>query len=121
METKNILIVDDDALIRAILKDMVSGISGFAVVGEAGDGLEGLEVSKELVPDIVILDLIMPKMNDIQMAREIVKAGLSSHLILCSTIKDEAMLEDAKASGITAFLKKPPVEEDIVSTLKSLL
>ena len=117
---KTVLIVDDDALFRAMLKDIITNAEGYEVVAEAEDGAEGLKKVKKFSPDIVILDLIMPKMNGIQMARQLKRDGVNTHMVLCSTMKGDEILDDAKNAGITACIKKPPELNDVVSTLKTL-
>lgn len=117
---KTVLIVDDDAFFRRILGDMVSGADGFEVIGEAEDGISGLEKVSELNPDIVFLDIVMPLKNGIETAWELSHLKKPPHIIMCSTMRSEVIIKDAKASGISAFITKPPQTEEVVSILKSL-
>ncbi len=99
---------------------MVSGIEGFNVVGEAEDGVEGIKKAKELAPEIVFLDVVMPLKNGIETAWELSRSANPPQIIICSTMKGEAVIKDAKAMGVCAYINKPPQKEEVVEILKTL-
>jgi CheY-like chemotaxis protein len=74
MDGKCILIVDDNAVIRRSLRRILESVDGWQVCGEAADGQEGIEKAKELDPDLIILDLSMPRLNGLEAARILSKA-----------------------------------------------
>jgi CheY-like chemotaxis protein len=121
-----VLIVDDDLLILAILKDIVSKLPGFVCVGEGTDGEEAIERSAELSPDIILMDIVMPKLSGIEAARRISARRISAltnppKIIICSSMSGEEIIEDAHAAGIVAYLKKPPTALSVLEALKKAL
>jgi DNA-binding NarL/FixJ family response regulator len=110
-ETVRILLVDDHAVLRQGLRSIVTGYEGFEVVGEAADGMEAVELAQRLRPDVVIMDINMPKMNGIEATKrikakqpEIVVIGLSVHQ---SSNTAEAM----RAAGASGYLTKENAAE----------
>ena len=79
----NILLVDDSVLARYLLKQILIS-KGHQIVGEAGDGLECIDKVKELSPEMVILDLIMPKMKGIETLKEIMKINPEIKVVMCT-------------------------------------
>jgi DNA-binding NarL/FixJ family response regulator len=76
--TKYILLVDDSELIRLATRHFLESQTGFEVCGEAIDGIDALEKASHLNPDLIILDIAMPRMNGLQTARELaVAAGIN--------------------------------------------
>ncbi|MCK5237019.1 MAG: response regulator [Deltaproteobacteria bacterium] len=116
-----VLIIDDDAFFRRIISDIISKADGFTVIGEANDGIEGLDKLDELQPDIVFLDIIMPLKNGIETAKEISKRANAPKIIMCSTMKSDSIIKDAENCGISAYIKKPPQEEEVLNILRSLV
>ncbi|MDH4226481.1 MAG: response regulator [Deltaproteobacteria bacterium] len=116
---KNICIADDDAFFRTILKDILTS-AGHNVLGVAEDGAAAVVMAKELKPEIFILDLVMPEMNGIEALREMKLMPTPPKVILCTTIKGEKVLAEAKAAGIDGYVKKPFNEEEILGTIAGL-
>jgi DNA-binding NarL/FixJ family response regulator len=103
---KSILIVDDSALIRRLVKLFFDSHTGFAVCGEAADGAEGVEKAQELKPDLVILDLAMPRMNGLETAAALRKTMPGLPIILFTMHKDIVPAEEARDCGIASILSK---------------
>ncbi|NLL38771.1 MAG: response regulator [Clostridiales bacterium] len=114
-----VLIVDDAAFMRISIKSMLTK-NGYEIVGEAENGLVGVEKFKELKPDIVTMDITMPEMNGLDALREIMKIDPTAKVIMVSAMGQEAMVRDAIISGAKGFIVKPFKEEGIVSALKKL-
>jgi len=93
-----ILIVDDAAFMRMMLKGIMTA-SGHEVVGEAEDGVIGVEKYKELSPDLVTLDITMPNMDGLQALKEIKKINSNAKVVMCSAMGQQAMVIDAIQSG----------------------
>ncbi|MNL41770.1 Chemotaxis protein CheY [compost metagenome] len=93
---------------------------GHICVGEADDGESGLDVIQATVPDLVFLDLVMPKRNGIDTARIIKELHSEIKIIGCSTMDQEALLPDPKAAGFDAFISKPFTKEEFIKTIKDL-
>ena len=115
-----VLIVDDAAFMRLSLKTMLTA-NGFEVVGEALDGAVGVSMYKELMPDIVTMDITMPTMTGIEALKEILKYNPKAKVVMISAMGQEAMVKEAIISGAKSFLVKPYKEEHLVETLKKVL
>jgi len=115
--TLRILIVDDDALVRAGLKAVLSSEPDLDVVGEAGDGKAAIELVASLEPDLVLMDIRMPEMDGLAATRAIVASGESRVLILTTFELDEYVYEAMRA-GASGFLLKRSSPEDLVIAVR---
>ena len=104
-----ILIADDERLLRIDLKELLEDL-GYQVVGEARDGLEALNLIKQENPDVVILDIKMPRMNGIEVAREV--SG-EYPVIMLTAYSESQLIEQARDAGAMAYLTKPFREGDV--------
>ena len=118
--TKNILLVDDSELIRLATRHFLESQPGFKVCGEAVDGFDALEKASHLNPDLIILDIAMPRMNGLQTARELRARMYQAPIILFTWYADAVQLEDAVAAGISAVISKSNPAA-LQSHIKSLL
>ena len=118
--TKHILIVDDSELIRLATRHFLESQPGFKVCGEAVDGIEALEKASHLNPDLIILDIAMPRMNGLQTARELRARMYSAPIILFTWYADAVQPQDAEEAGITAVISKSnpaALQRHVVSSL----
>ncbi len=118
--TKNILLVDDSELIRLATRHFLESQPGFKVCGEAVDGFDALEKASHLNPDLIILDIAMPRMNGLQTARELRARMYKVPIILFTWYADAVQPEDAAAAGISAVISKSNPAA-LQSHIKSLL
>src|SRR4029434_4118655 len=113
-----ILIVDDNAPFRALLREIVAEEPDLHVVGEAADGAEAMQLTQELRPDILLLDLVMPRVNGLEVLRWI-KAERPEIKVIIVTVHDEdAYRQAAEASGADAFLLKKTLGTDLLPTIQ---
>ena len=91
---------------------------GFVVVGEASDGIEGIEMVKELHPDVVLLDVAMPRMDGLQALPEIKKAHPSTKVVVLSAFSKVELLEKASGRGADAYLEKGEVLKQIKDAIE---
>lgn len=117
---KRVLVVDDAIFMRNIIKDIFAS-GGFDVVGEASNGLEAIERYKELKPDLVTMDLVMPFKNGIEATREILKGDNKAVVVMCSALGQESMVMEAIEAGALDFIVKPPRAEDVLAVAKKVL
>jgi two-component system chemotaxis response regulator CheY len=108
--TLRILIVDDDQFVRSVLRDVLS-LRGYEC-SEAGDGEEALEKMRAQAPDVVLLDLLMPKMSGIQALEEIRRAHPGSRVVVITSLASDALVARALSAGASGFVIKPfhPIE-----------
>ena len=114
-----VLIVDDAAFMRISIKNMLTK-NGYEVVGEAENGLIGVEMFKELHPDIVTMDITMPEMSGLDALKEITKVDPQAKVVMVSAMGQEAMVREAIVSGAKGFIVKPFKEEGIIAAIKKL-
>ncbi len=113
---KRVLIAEDEALIRLDLKEMLAE-EGYDVVGEAGDGEEAVELATELRPDLVILDVKMPKKDGIAAAAEITDSQIAPVIIL-TAFSQADLIERATDAGAMAYLVKPFTKSDLLPAIE---
>lgn len=103
---QRILIVDDNAAVRAGLRHLIERHSEWRVVGEAADGRAAINCVRELHPDLVVLDVVMPEMNGLDAAREMSKAEPRLPILLCSLHLSSYMIEEARKCGARGAVPK---------------
>ena len=114
------MIVDDNAQLRAFMREIVAEVSNLQVVGEAADGAEAMRLVQALRPAIVLLDLIMPQVNGLEVLQWI-KAECPETKVIIVTVHDEdAYRQAAEASGADAFLLKKTLMTDLLPTIRRL-
>lgn len=118
---KSILIADDSEPIRSVLRTFLESREGFEVCGEAVDGVDAIEKAKELHPDLIILDLAMPRMNGAA-AASVLKRRMPKTPIILFTICDGVMgMALASAVNIDLVLAKPDGLYEMVTHVEELL
>jgi len=116
----HILIIDDSAMSRNKLKKILAG-GNHTVVGEAQDGIEGLDRFKELSPDLVTLDVTMPKMDGLQCLKEILAEKGDAKVIMITALgKGDTML-DALNAGATNYITKPFEDANVLDVVADAL
>jgi len=115
-----ILIVDDTLFMRTLLKNILFS-GGHAIVGEAGDGDEAIEKYKELKPDLVTMDVVMPKMNGIEALKAIKAIDPNAKVIMCTAVGQEQMVKLAIKSGARGYVVKPFQAPKVLEEIKNVL
>ncbi|HWD40503.1 MAG TPA: response regulator [Fimbriimonas sp.] len=116
MSKLKVLIADDDPIIRLDLKQMLENL-GYAVVAEAGDGQQAVELAKETNPDICILDVKMPVMDGIEAVTIITEDNIAPTILL-TAYSDKELVDRAKAAGVFAYLVKPFKPSDLPPSIE---
>ena len=116
MDPLRIVIADDEPIIRMDLRRTLENM-GHVVVGEAGDGQQALEITKELKPDIAILDIKMPTMDGIDAAKLISTEAIAPVLLL-TAYSQRDLVERARDAGVFAYLGKPFKELDLMPAIE---
>lgn len=117
---KKILLVDDAMIMRKLVRDALTK-SGYTDILEAGDGEMACEVYKAERPDLVIMDITMPKRMGIDALREIKKFDPMAKVIMCSAMGQEFMVSDAIKLGAVDFIVKPFKADRVVQAVKKFL
>ncbi|MBE5837686.1 MULTISPECIES: response regulator [unclassified Butyrivibrio] len=116
---KKILIADDTNLMREMLKAALDP-EKYQIVGEALTGEQAVEYYKEKQPDLLILDINMPKMNGIDALTEVMKIDPKANVIMCSDQKYENMIVLALKKGAKDFVVKPFTSTDVVVAVRKV-
>lgn len=118
---KNVLIVDDSSFSRLMLKRIINKSNFARVIGEAKDGNEAVSLFKELKPDLITMNLIMPEKNGIEAIEEIIRIKRSANIIAITAIGQESVVLEATLKGAKDFIQKPFDEGTILDTMKKHL
>ncbi|MCX6032939.1 MAG: response regulator [Chloroflexi bacterium] len=119
MERTRVIIADDESLIRMDLREMLTNL-GYLVVGEVADGRSAVNQTRELRPDVVVMDIKMPDMDGIEAAKVLTEERLAP-VVLLSAYSQRDLVERARQAGVVAYLVKPYREEDLTPAIEVAL
>jgi len=119
MMNPTVMIVDDALFMRKILRGILEE-NGYQVIAEAASGIETMRRLHDHTPDIIILDIILPDANGLDLLKSIFSASPSSKVAICSAIGQEPVIQKALDLGARAFILKPFTPEKVIATLASL-
>jgi len=117
----SVLIVDDQAVVRAAVRDLFESYSGFVVCGEAENGVDALTKARELNPDLIVLDLSMPLMNGFEAAKVLRQILPEVPLFLLTAHHSEATKQAAFDVGICAVFSKYQDLDSLVTRARAIL
>jgi DNA-binding NarL/FixJ family response regulator len=115
-----VLIVEDDALMRAGLRGVLGGDAAIEVVGEAGDGREVVHRARLLNPDIVLMDIRMPDLDGIAATRDVLAAFPDVKVVILTTFEQDDYIFGALSAGASGFLLKRTRPEDLVAAIHTV-
>lgn len=117
--TIRVLLVDDHALFRSGIRSLLQRHPEFEVVGEAGDGMEGVKRAGQLRPDVVLLDLHMPGLSGRETARMITKEVPESHVLMLTVSEDADDLLETLRSGASGYLLKNIAADTLIAAIRT--
>ena len=120
MRPYQIVLADDHILLRQGIKSIIQASPNMEVVGEAGDGLELLALLKEVTPDLVILDISMPKLRGIEAIHEIKTICPSAKILILSMHKEKEYLYHAFSAGAAGYLLKEDTDTELFTAIKAV-
>ena len=120
MENVRILLADDHNILRDGMRLLLERQPGFAVVGEAGDGREIVELAREHHPDVVVMDIAMPNMNGIEATRRIVEKQPQTGVVILSMHYDESYVLRSLKAGARAYLLKDALKSELIAAIRAV-
>ena len=114
-----LVIADDESIIRMNLRETLVGL-GYLVVGDAGDGLSAIHLARELRPDLVIMDIKMPKLDGIQAAKVLTEEKIAPVLLL-TAYSDRELVDRARDAGVVNYIVKPFREAELLPAIEIAL
>lgn len=119
-KTITIVLADDHRIVRQGLRALLEAETDFNVIGTAGDGLEALDLVRKLNPDVVVLDLMMPGLNGLEVARQLNKQKPNTKIIILSMYDDEGFVLEALSNGVSAYVLKDAGSSDLIQAVREV-
>ncbi|MBS1907761.1 MAG: response regulator transcription factor [Actinobacteria bacterium] len=118
MSALTLLVVDDHPVVRDGIVGMVGSAEDIEVVGEASDGAEAVARAEVLAPDVVLMDLRMPRMDGVAALREFARRGIPSRVVVLTTFDADADVLPAIAAGATGYLLKDASRDELLAAIR---
>ena len=120
MKPVRILVADDHEVVRRGLRAILETREGWEVTGEAATGREAVEQAKQLKPDVVVLDLVMPEMNGLEATRRILKAVPTAEVLILTMHEPEHLMHEVLTAGARGYLLKSDAGRELVAAVDAL-
>ena len=115
-----VMIVDDHSIVRVGLQQVLAQSGEFEVVGQAADGEEAVRVAADVSPDIVVMDVMMPKKDGVEACREIMESAPETRVLMLTASTEEDAVVEAVAAGATGYLQKETDMGQLLSALRNV-
>jgi DNA-binding NarL/FixJ family response regulator len=115
-----LLLADDQPMLRTGFRTVLGGEPGLDIVGEAGDGVEAVDLARRLLPDVVLMDIRMPRMDGLAATRAISEAKLPVRVLILTTFDLDEYVVGALRAGASGFLSKDVPAEELVAAIRTV-
>lgn len=115
-----VLVADDARFMRELIREIIEP-EGFEVVGEATDGQEAVDTFQKVQPDLVTMDVVMPKRSGIDAVKEILGLDPSARIVMVSALGQEALVSEALEAGARDYIVKPFKPDNVLETLRKVV
>ncbi|HBZ72699.1 MAG TPA: two-component system response regulator [Deltaproteobacteria bacterium] len=115
-----VLVADDAAFMRQMIREILEA-EGLEVVGEAVDGVEAIDQFSKLHPDLVTMDIVMPRRSGIDAVKGILELDPQARVVMCSALGQETLVMEALQAGARDFIVKPFKPDNVIATLTKVL
>jgi two-component system, NarL family, response regulator NreC len=116
-----IVLADDHQVVRQGLRALLEAEPNFQVVGEVGDGLEIVRLIERLQPDVLVLDMMMPGLNGLEVTRQVKKSFPKTHVVILSMHKDESYVLEALKNGAAGYVLKDSSADELVKAVREAI
>jgi len=120
MPSLRLLVADDHEIVRKGFRAILEAQQDCEVIGEAGDGRRAVEMTKELRPDIVVLDISMPLLNGLEAARQIMKSRPQTKVLILTMHESDSLIREVLDTGARGYILKTDASRDLVSAVEAL-
>ncbi len=121
MEKVRILLVEDHHIVRQGIRQLLKLHDNYDIVGDAGDGASAIEQTKKLLPDVVILDISIPKINGIEAAKQILSIDSDINIIVLTMYEAKEIITRMLDIGVSAYLNKESTDTDLVAAIEATM
>jgi two-component system chemotaxis response regulator CheY len=115
-----ILVTDDASFMRQIIREILES-EGHEIVAEASDGMQAVEEWKKHRPDLVTMDIVMPRRSGIDSVRSIIAIEPGARIVMCSALGQETLVTEALQAGASDFIVKPFKPDAVLATVRRVL
>ena len=119
-EAIRILITDDHAIVREGLRTLISTEPGMVVIGEAANGLEAVQIACELYPDVILMDMAMPRMGGLEAIQKIKEQCLEAKLLVLTSFSDDETVFPAIKAGALGYMLKNTSPDRLLSAIREV-
>ncbi len=116
----SVLLVDDHALVRKGFRRMIEDDAGITVIGEAGSGLEAVQLAQQLKPQVIVMDMAMPGMDGVQATREILRHMPKTGIVILSMYAQESYVRNAFDAGALGYILKNAIDVDLGTAIRDV-
>jgi NarL family two-component system response regulator LiaR len=115
-----LLIVDDQGIVRKGIRALLAEVKGMTIIGEASDGLEAVKLADSLQPDVILMDLVMPRMDGIEAIRQIMAKHPTARILALTSFAADDKVFPAIKAGALGYLLKDSEPEDLIAAIKDI-
>ena len=119
-DTIRVILADDHAVVRSGLRSVLGSARDISVVSDAWDGQQAVDLAARFTPDVVIMDLSMPRMDGLEATRQIVARGIPTRVLILTMHSEEDFLLSALEAGASGYLVKTAAERELVDAVRAL-